>query len=127
MARPAFALALFVPWCASPRCSSGTLNVPRHTAQVARPFICDLLSLACHAWLLKWHAPVIFKAGVPRLRYQVARPWLKWWVRCAKPSLACHAPSVAFIVALWKIVLACHAQILACHAHVNAWRILSGL
>ncbi|KAL4329624.1 hypothetical protein AHAS_Ahas13G0318700 [Arachis hypogaea] len=32
------------------------------------------LELACHALMLKWHAQVMTRAGVPRLRYQVSRP-----------------------------------------------------
>ncbi|KAL4287471.1 hypothetical protein AHAS_Ahas19G0189500 [Arachis hypogaea] len=105
--------------------------------------------LACHAHhfalvpiagvprrAFKWHAQVIilswratpsiprWKLGVPRLRYQVARPWLKWWVRRATPNLACHTPLVVFIVALWKFVLACHAQLLACHTNAFLWCLL---
>ncbi|KAL4293734.1 hypothetical protein AHAS_Ahas18G0157700 [Arachis hypogaea] len=43
-------------------------------AQLGRLFSVALLSLACHAWLFKWHAQVTFEAGVPCLPYQVACP-----------------------------------------------------
>ncbi|QHO12088.1 uncharacterized protein DS421_15g503830 [Arachis hypogaea] len=66
-------------WRATPSISSGTPSLFK-----LQPLLWNLV-LACHAILIKWQAQVIFKAGVPRLRYQVARPWLKWWVRRATP------------------------------------------
>ncbi|KAL4397311.1 hypothetical protein AHAS_Ahas01G0179200 [Arachis hypogaea] len=47
------------------------LTLKWHTQWHAHSFV-GFLSLACHAWLLKWHAQVTFEAGVPRIRYQVA-------------------------------------------------------
>ncbi|KAL4315514.1 hypothetical protein AHAS_Ahas15G0192700 [Arachis hypogaea] len=101
--------------------------VPRHVAQVARPYNCglfklgmpclvpqvarpsDFLELACHAFDTKWHTIVKVLPGV-----------MGWCVRRATPNLVCHALLVSSIVALWNFVLACHAQSLACHAHMYA-------
>ncbi|QHN77757.1 uncharacterized protein DS421_19g655520 [Arachis hypogaea] len=79
---PSPCFGLFVHWRATPGRSSDTPNVPRHAAQVARPYICglfrlgvprldpqvarpsDFLELVCHAFDTKWHAIVKVPPGV---------------------------------------------------------------
>ncbi|KAL4293865.1 hypothetical protein AHAS_Ahas18G0170800 [Arachis hypogaea] len=66
MPRPAFKWHTQVnneSWRAMPSTSSGTPS-----------FAWLSLVLVCHAWVFKWHAQVSMRAGVPRLRHQVARP-----------------------------------------------------
>ncbi|KAL4315735.1 hypothetical protein AHAS_Ahas15G0214800 [Arachis hypogaea] len=90
---------------------------------------------------LKWHAQVIFKAGMPRLRYQVACPY--GWacfslsgkynqratpIIClgssswrATPLTPSDTPNLCFGL---LCTLACHAQMLKWHTQVRveAWR-----
>ncbi|KAL4356883.1 hypothetical protein AHAS_Ahas09G0131200 [Arachis hypogaea] len=80
-------------------------SVPCHASQVAHPCIC-----------------VLFKLGVPRLGFQVAR-------QSDFLELACHAFDTNWrVTPLYSsgtpIVVdgsACHAQSLACHVHMHAW------
>ncbi|QHN92874.1 uncharacterized protein DS421_17g587730 [Arachis hypogaea] len=90
----------FVHWHVTPGCSSGTpslqlplapsldccTSVPRHAAQVARPWFCELfklgvprlgsqvahlsdfLGLACHTFDTKWHAIVKVLLGMESWR-----------------------------------------------------------